>query len=280
MPGVPASDSKASKQVELTEPEPALGSVTVGGRFSNHLTDGYMDLLLPVWAQRDNVLAFSSRITINDRDQDVYSFGAVWRYKLPDHDVIFGLNGFYDYIESMEGNHFDQLGLGAEVLTHYVDARFNYYLPDNSSYIVDTRTHTSSHSSSRLGTANGFFTRETTTTTSFTEQRRLECGLEGFYTEAGVLVPGLDKYFEMRLFAGYYHYNNPFGRDFRGFEARAEARLLPGVIADVSYYDDQYFMGSHWIAGIRAEVPFEIGNIFRKKSVRGRGRGIPAWTAA
>ena len=75
--GVPASDSKASKQVELTEPEPALGSVTVGGRFSNHLTDGYMDLLLPVWAQRDNVLAVSSRITINDRDQDVYSFGAV-----------------------------------------------------------------------------------------------------------------------------------------------------------------------------------------------------------
>ena len=144
--------------------------------------------------------------------------------------MIFGLNGFYDYIESMEGNHFDQAGLGAEVLTHYVDARFNYYLPDNSSYIVDTRTHTSSHSSSRLGTANGFFTRETTTTTSFTEQQRVEVGLEGFYTEAGVLVPGLDKYFEMRLFAGYYHYNNPFGRDFRGFEARAEARLLPGVI--------------------------------------------------
>ena len=79
-------------------------------------------------------------------------------------------------------------------------------------------------------------------------------------------MPGLDKYFEMRLFAGYYHYNNPFGRDFRGFEARAEARLLPGVIADVSYYDDQYFMGSHWIAGIRAEVPFEIGNIFRGKN--------------
>ena len=49
-----------------------------------------------------------------------------------------------------------------------------------------------------------------------------------------MLVPGLDKYFELRLFGGYYHYNNPFGHDFRGFQARAEAHLLEGVIADIS----------------------------------------------
>lgn len=258
----------ASKETEeIQEPERvAPGSITIGGRFSNHLTDGYLDLLLPVWATPTNMLGISSRITINDRDQDVYSFGAVWRTRLPDHDVILGLNGFYDYIESQEGNHFDQLGLGAEVLTHYVDARFNWYLPDDSSYILDHGTSRSSKTSRRTFARNGTLTRETTTVTSFTETRRLECGLQGFYTEAGVLVPGLDNYFELRLFAGYYHYNNPFGRDFKGFEARAEARLLPGLIADIAYYDDQYFMGGHWVAGVRAEVPFDFGNLFRGRN--------------
>jgi hypothetical protein len=27
----------------------------------------------------------------------------------------------------------------------------------------------------------------------------------------GVLIPGLDKYAEVRAYAGFYHYENPFG---------------------------------------------------------------------
>ncbi|MEA3186195.1 MAG: hypothetical protein QOD99_25 [Chthoniobacter sp.] len=264
--GAPAPDFKNDKNVAVRE-ETFPGSITIGGRFSNHLTDGYIDLLLPAWASSNQILAFSSRAQLNDHDQDVYSFGAVWRYLVPDRDLIFGLNGFYDYLESQYGNHFDQLGLGAEILSKWVDARFNYYLPDDSNYNLSTHHRVrDTDTSHRTVTRNGLPFRETTTVTTFERTRFREAGLAGFYTEAGVLVPGLDHYFELRLFAGYYHYNNPFGHDFRGFEARAEAQLLQGVTADISYYDDKYFMGGHWIAGIRVSVPFEIGNIFRGKN--------------
>ena len=95
-------------------------------------------------------------------------------------------------------------------------------------------------------------------TTDSVRYGRFESALEGLNVEAGFLVPGLEKYTEVRLFAGYHHYNNPFGKDFDGFQARLEARLLPGLIADVEYWDDARLMGGHWTAGLRASVPFSL----------------------
>lgn len=265
--GAPSTDFKSGKDVDLRpEPETVPGSVTIGTRFSDHLTDGYIDLLQPVWATPNHMLAFDVRSQLNDRDQDVYSFGSVFRYLVPDRDLIFGVNAFYDYLESQHGNHFDQLGLGAEMLSHWVDARFNYYLPDDSSYIIDQRTTRRTSTSSDTSLVNGVPTRTTTTTTRTTSEHRLESGLEGFYTEAGFLVPELDRYFELRIFGGYYHYNNPFGHDFRGFQTRAEARFLPGLIADVGYYEDKYFMGGHWVTEVRVEMPFDLVNLVHGKN--------------
>jgi hypothetical protein len=54
---------------------------------------------------------------------------------------------------------------------------------------------------------------------------------------------------------------NPYGPDYDGFKARLEARLLPGVTADVEYWQDAALMGGHWTAGIRVSVPFSIYNL-------------------
>ena len=56
---------------------------------------------------------------------------------LPGHDVIVGVNAFYDAIDSQFGNQFNQFGFGAEVLTKYVDWRFNYYLPEDKEFELD-----------------------------------------------------------------------------------------------------------------------------------------------
>ena len=50
------------------------------------------------------------------------------------------MNAFWDSISSARDNDFQQLGLGAEILSEWVDWRFNYYLPDDNIYEVGRGT--------------------------------------------------------------------------------------------------------------------------------------------
>ena len=145
------------------------------------------------------------------------------------------------------------------MLTRWVDARFNYYLPENDRYEIDRRTTRDvSRSLSDEFVSNGFINRDLSESTRTRSFKRYEAALEGWNGEVGFLIPGLDRYAEVRLYAGYYHYDNPFGGDFEGFKARLEAHLLPGVVADLEYWDDAALMGGHWTAGVRVSVPFSI----------------------
>jgi len=249
-----------------------LAMMTIGGKESSHLGSGYLDSILPFWGPGDLVFFLNTRTTLDTNDQLLSSYGLGARYLVPDHEIIFGGNAYYDSIHSMNGNDFDELGLGAEVLTHWVDARFNYYLPDSHRYEVDR--HSTDESSSTVGPVfeNAinrqviFLQQQHFGTARHITTRRFEGALEGWNTEAGFLVPGLDKYMELRLFVGAYHYNNPFGHDFTGVKARAEARLLPGVIAGVEYWDDAYLMGGHWTGEFAVSVPFSLFNLAKGRN--------------
>jgi hypothetical protein len=250
---------------EASKLPPAM--LTLGGKFSDGLASGYLDSVLPFWAPHEVVLFLNTRTTLADNHQTLGSYGLGARYLVPGHDIIVGANAYYDAIHSMYGNDFDQLGLGAEVLTKWVDGRFNYYLPDDSKYEVD---RTSRESVDRryspifrnlIGPKRILLQRERVTTTRKTTVKRYEAALEGWNAEVGFLVPGLDKYLEMRVFAGAYGYSSAVGKDYSGFKARAEAHLLPGVIADVEYWDDTYLTGGHWTGEVRVTVPFSIFNL-------------------
>ena len=237
----------AGHQVSFKEPKPIedslpAGTITAGGKFSNHLESAWLDALIP-FAKVGNLTLFGDlRGTWDDNSQLLMSVGLGARYLVPGHDIIIGGNVYYDYIDSQYDNHFDQLGLGVEVLTKWFDARFNYYLPDSG-------VHTSA--------GPGFLL--------------LESGLEGFNTEAGFLVPGLDKYVEARLFAGYYNYHSRIGTNFEGWKARAEIRWTPAITTDLEYWGGNtgkanQLNGGNWIAGVRVNLPFEIGNIFQGRN--------------
>jgi hypothetical protein len=256
--GHEVADVKEMKDPVATQrewfPDDPRSSITVGGQFSSHLNGVYVDSITGIWSpqQRDAFVFLDSRYHYEDNGQAITSTGLGFRKLLSGHDVILGANAYYDALHSEHGSDFDQAGFGAEILTHWVDARFNYYLPENDQVQIGQHTERDSHRTSGPG-----FVRTTTSTHSF-ETR--EAALEGFNAEIGVLLP-LCKYTEVRLYGGYYHYDNPFGSDFEGFKARLEARLLPGVIADVEYWDDAVLMGGHWTAGVRASVPFSIYNL-------------------
>lgn len=257
----PAPDGKkevkpvVEPEVRTFLPDRPLSPVTVGALFSEHGFGAYFDSITGLWSppKRDAFLFLDSRYHTEDTGQFISSTGLGFRKLLPDHEVIIGANVFWDRIHSDEGNDFNQLGLGLEVLTHWVDARFNYYLPDNDHYEIGRDSHRSTR---RELTAFGVVEE-----TEKTFTKRYESGLEGFNAEIGFLIPGLDRYIETRIFAGYYHYENPFGSDYEGFKARLEARLLPGVVADVEYWDDSALNGGHWTAGISASVPFSFYNL-------------------
>lgn len=258
---------KESKEKIVAPVELPLGSITLGGQFADHLNSVYLDSLTALWRPGNAVLFYNGRNSYNDDGQYVWSPGFAVRYLVPDHDVIIGVNGYYEMIDSQYENEFGNFGFGAEILTKWVDARFNYYLPTTDDTFLGSDTRRSSSSTTTNPAQNGNLIQTTTVTTNRTQRfRTYEAVLEGWNAEVGFLIPGLDRYLETRIFAGYYHYDNPFGADYEGFKARLEAHLLPGVIADVQWYNDSYLSGGHWIGGVRVQVPFDMFNLCRGRN--------------
>lgn len=244
------------------------GSITFGYKGAEHLQSGYLDFVTPILKPGNFSFFYSSRTTFDDNSQMIGSNGLGVRYLFPEKEIILGANAFYDGIESQYGNNFDQLGLGLELLSRWFDARVNWYIPDDSVYEVSRFTETTnSRSVGQVFRAGDLLQQRVSDTRESETFRQYEGALKGFNCEAGFLVPGLDKYCELRLFAGYYSYDGPYGKDYSGFKARAELRLLPGVIADVEYWDDAALTGGNWVGGVRVELPFALLNIFRGRNV-------------
>jgi hypothetical protein len=255
--GKEVKDVKDKEEIPVRTwfPDFPPGYITAGVQFSDHNTGAYIDSVTGLWSprERDAFLFLNSRYHYEDNEQFISSTGLGFRKMVSGHDIIIGGNAFYDSIHSDRANDFKQLGLGFEVLTRWVDARFNYYLPDNDRYEVDRF--------SRRDRSSGFDGGNVVETTRTRNFKTYEAALEGFNAELGFLIPGLDKYAEVRVFGGYYRYQNPFGGDFDGFKARLEARVMPGVILDLEYWDDTALMGGHWTAGARVSVPFSLYNL-------------------
>ncbi len=243
--------------------ETEFGKVTFGAKFSEHLQSGYVDVLSGLAVSRNSALFVNLRGTTDDNNQQLASAGLGFRYLLQDPGVILGVNAFYDYIDSAHGNSFNQLGLGAEVLSKWVDARFNYYLPEDKSETVGSLSSRSrSVNVGDIYTNGTLLQRDTTTRTTTRNFTLFEKSLEGWNAEVGFLVPGLDRYVDLRLFAGAYGYETALGGNSTGFKGRAEARVTDGLTFDVEYWEDAELMGGNWVGEVRVSLPFDIGNLF------------------
>jgi hypothetical protein len=257
----------------------ARGALTFGYEGSEDLHTGYADVLQPLFASPGRAaLFYGGRFSIDDDQQEVQSHGLVFRYRVPDRDIIIGANVYYDSVESAYDRQYHQLGLGLEVLTKWVDFRANYYLPDQKKETIERASVVTGEADLRTGVlgvipprvaTGGFFIPGRPIFGQFLfnsfqrrELSRFESPLEGLNTELGFLIPGIDRFAEVRILGGYYHYLNPFGSDFDGFTARLEARIRKGLTAEVQYWEDEALTGGNWTGSIRVSVPFNLGNIF------------------
>ncbi len=228
--------------------------ITAGGRFNDNLSEGTLELLAPIISNQENMIGINGRFRFNDDDQQMASVGIVTRFLLEDPGVVLGANAFYDYFSSPNDNSFNQFGFGAEALSKWVDARFNYYLPESKDVVLDSTTSTQTTSS-----VSG--NRRTTVTTT-TETLLIETAVEGWNAEIGLLLPYIEEWLAVRTFVGYSSYENPSTNedDFEGFKARIEVRPVDAVILDVIYHEDDRLMGSNWTFGARVSVPIAVGS--------------------
>ena len=275
----PAKEKKVARE---REPLPE-GALTIGGRLGDGIAEGTGDLLVPLWYSSDAGLLFlNPRSSVNDDSAEEFNLGLGFRSYCPRIDAIFGINAFYDYRWTENDAEFEQWGFGVEYLSEWVDARANYYLPEDDVQLVDTFTTErtgSSTSKSRFSTTSfgdlsaegneiqqGVRTtlKERTTTTTTTTKfvfEQFEAALEGWDAEIGVKIPGLSDIAVTRIFIGYQSFDNPFGDDLEGATARFESWVLPGVALDAQWFEEDKLNGTDYFVGARVRLPFDLGNL-------------------
>lgn len=243
-------------------------ALTLGAQGGEGEFESFADILVPVYLTEKGLWLVNPRASMTDNDEEEANIGLIYRHLFEERNVIVGGNVYYDSRWTMHDNRFDQLGLGLEVLTEWVDARANLYLPDDDEELVDRFTDQTVQTSVKeywdepYATGheirqNG--TRVTTRTTTTFLFERFEQAREGWDAEIGLKLPGIDDFAEVRVFGGYYSWESQYsGReDIEGFKGRLEARILPILYADVQVFEDKELNGTDWYVGGRINLPFD-----------------------
>ncbi len=274
---------------------PLDGSITLTLGFTEKRIEGGANVLTPLYRAADGNSMFfldgnwSGKGDANENG----SAGLGFRHRFTNPEVIFGVNAFFDYGD-YSGRGYRQAGVGMELLSKWVDFRANAYFTSDSTQPIACRTATFSSSkkkttsatrSQTIDGAEGFFNgndfviESTTVKTTVTNTRRsskqvrrlyqrFEGAMPGFDAELGGLLPYLDAWAEVRVYAGYAFFDDPFGNDISCFTARLEARPVPAVIFDVQYKGDSRLLDfdNHWYFGTRVEIPFDLSNLLHGQS--------------
>ncbi|GEM_PF-827720 len=284
------SPPPAAVQTETAGLPPA--ELTVGFQTRDSETEGIGDLLLPIWNPGGTGLLFlNPRGAVVDHDEEEANLGIGYRQWLPKLDLILGANLYYDYRDTGEFT-YDQWGFGLELLSRWIDARANYYDPDDKRHLIASETQTTVSQSVR--TSSGWdepyaadhyvlqdyvTTRTLTTTTTTKTFEQYEQALGGYDWEIGLRLPIKSDDLEARVFGGYYDFDRDFGDDARGWKTRAEIRVRASLYLDAGLYENEDLTGSDWFAGARWSTPLDLGKLARGRNpfgaAKARLRGEP-----
>lgn len=266
--------------------------LTVGFQARDSETEGIGDLLIPVWNPGGAGLLFlNPRTAITDHDGEEANIGVGYRQLFPKWNVILGANAFYDYRDTGAYN-YHQWGFGLELLSQWLDARFNFYDPEDKTYVAATTTETSTRQSVRATTRwedpyatghevrqNLLTIRQLTTTTTTRTFELFEQPYGGHDWEIGLRLPINCNGFEARVFGGYYDFDRDYGSSARGWKTRAEIRLRSSLFLDAGLYENDKLTGSDWYLGARLTTPLDLTQLSRGRNpfatAKARWRGEP-----
>ena len=207
----------------------------------------YYDLLVPLYFTDKSVLFFNPRYSFDDRDGYEWNFGLGYRHLLFDDKVILGGNVFYDMRRSYTGKKYDQIGVGAEVLTEWVNGRVNGYIS-----LSDPNTIAS--------WKDWYFTN---TGLAFSQGK--EVPMSGVDYELGAKIPYISDYVETWVYAGGYNFSGSHSKNMNGFMARLE--VIPTDFLKLNYEmrHDNVRDTEHY-GEVSVEIPFSIDNLVSGKN--------------
>jgi len=249
------------------------GAMTFGVKGGDDYIESQLDVLIPLYYHNDAGLLFiNPRASYNDNHEEELNFGGGYRYLFKDKNIILGGNIYYDSRWPESNAQFDQLGLGVEFLSLWVDARANYYLPEDKVELVDTKEDVnligSSSQTAYSQWADGstiYERQQTTTVNTYLHEyfETYEGTLEGWDAEIGVRIPMPWDSVETRVFGGYYSFDpNIEVEKVEGWKGRLEVRALPAILLDAEFFEDDKLFGVDYLVGARVQVPCNLGNMF------------------
>ncbi len=267
----------------------AEGQTSFGLRFGDKLAEGYIDLLAPLASWESDLLFLNPRFALGDEGANELNIGLGWRHAFGECGLLGG-NVYFDSRYTAYGNRFDQVGVGLEWLGTWFDIRGNYYWPQDDEQLASSRLVTETAvgvvrqetwlygpwtdpaaAVDQIFQDRKAITISTTTTTTTTIRRTMEnweSARRGYDAEIGFKVPlfGVAPGSQtpaLRVFTGYYRFEDDFDKVVQGAKGRLEIRALPYLTIDAEVFNDRELNGSDYVFGARLHAPFSLQALFR-----------------
>jgi parallel beta-helix repeat protein len=223
--------------------------VRPGVRFNNRdRVVGYLDFLVPLYFSEKSLLFFNPKASFDSEDNVEWNVGIGYRHLLADDRLILGGNVFYDGRKSYSGNYFHQIGVGAEVLSEWVNARVNGYISLSDAHGADRWREY-------------YFG---PTSLNYSWAYRIEEPMSGLDYEVGFKVPGLSNYVETWVYGGGYTYFSDYTDNMVGWGGRIE--MVPADFVKVNFIArDDNIRGTEFAGEVTLELPFSIENLVAGK---------------
>lgn len=180
-----------------------------------------------------------------------------------DEGIFVGFNAFLNNANTAADEGLWQAAFTLETGTRWLELRGRYHLP------LDDGERTTERFVNRVQDQYSVNS-VTVTQTSIIDQtfRWLTESLEGWQADATLLVPGLDRWVDLRLIGGYVHFNGlgHYGMEAGSWRMGADFRPVPAVVLSAMWFEEERLLGDEWLFGVGIEIPFETRNL-------GDGRG-------
>jgi hypothetical protein len=266
---------KAAEAAVAPAPDATSTVLGLSLNTNDHMTEGSAFLVQPLWdnlGQRGtmggSLLFAEPYFTWGEEGELSGSLGLGFRHLFSNEPIgggnrvagllaeglFVGANVFTDYKRTEAKADLWQLGIGVEAGVRYLEVRANYYLPLHDGDTVGSFDATE-FTPTTVGGSPAI--RATTRTIDIIEEP-----MEGWDAELALLIPGLDKYFDVRLIGGFYSFETnasgnalAYSGDVEGWKAGVEVRPVPAVVLAGMWYEDENLVKDNWMVSVRLEIP-------------------------
>jgi hypothetical protein len=172
--------------------------------------------------------------------------------------IYVGANAFLNGANTGVGDSFWQLAMTAEVGTRWLELRGRYHLPlDDGQRSAQRLVQAYSRPLNFGGVRGTEMVILDTTLSLLTES------LRGWQMDATLLVPGIDRWVDLRVIGGYASFESPTvgSLEYDSWRLGVDFRPVPAVVLSAMWHENERLFGDQWLFGVGVEVPFETRNL-------------------